>query len=256
MKTFLLLSFLSLSLLSVQGEPTGEMHEFTNKKGQSIRASIQSYDANRKVVQLKRENGKTAKIPLSALSEADQKYIESWVFSDGFLNDSKFKISCSKKLGKKSKEKLYGLVYRGSDSSEEQIGIIKLKDSYYELKFENRNAFPLEKIEVEYRIFCKKKGTEPWEKEISAFTDVKKGTLTIDTLPSHSKKILKTEPVTEGKQEIDAELHSMSSGGAFEATAQVLEGIWIQIHFTTKDGKTVTRILCDPDNLKKDHAWD
>jgi hypothetical protein len=55
----------------------GEMHRFTDVDGRKVEAEVVS--AGESSIQVKLKNGKTAKMDLARLSEADQEYVEEWV---------------------------------------------------------------------------------------------------------------------------------------------------------------------------------
>ena len=67
---------LSCLALVVFATATADAREFTGRNGRKIEAEIVSKTT--KEVELKLEDGKTVKVPLSSLSDADQLFVETW----------------------------------------------------------------------------------------------------------------------------------------------------------------------------------
>ena len=231
-----------------------ELREFRLPDGRSIRAEIVSFSAGK--VALKLENGRIKKVPPKIFVEEDQRFIKEWAMLDAFRNPAFFKISSQKNLVEKWKEELESNVSYGSGNVEkENIGEMKFEKFAYKLTLENRNAIPVENIEVEYCIFCKEKGKGHWRKNAAWFKKAKKGSVTIEKLPAKKKKTVETDPVVVGRQEITGDIYNGRTGGGFEKIGAEVEGIWVRVTVTTPDGQKAVRELFSPDTLEGKYAW-
>lgn len=74
MRKLLILLLLTLSVATF----ADEYRTFTDKNGRAIKAKIIKVDAQRQKVTMERDTKKKTTVPISAFSEADQKYINEW----------------------------------------------------------------------------------------------------------------------------------------------------------------------------------
>ena len=144
---------LSICLCSGVSARAG-LHTFTSTDGQSVEAEIVGYDGVKGTVDLKRMNGKRFKVKPSVFVEDDQKYIQDWSVLEGVRDERRFNVDFKKVCVEKWSETLKDDVsYDGGDSEKSTIGSSNYKRYVYELTIGNRNTFPLEDLDVEYRIF-------------------------------------------------------------------------------------------------------
>jgi hypothetical protein len=79
------------------GTPAADARTFTNTTGKTIDAEL--VGLNNKTAVLKLNNGKQAKVPLSALSKDDQVFINSWWEKNkNMVSENDVRISISKKI--------------------------------------------------------------------------------------------------------------------------------------------------------------
>ncbi len=233
-----------------------EIRAFKLPDGRSLKAEIKSYNTSQGLVELKREDGKCVKVKPTIFVDADQKYIQDWAAMEGFRNPSFFKISCSKDTVKRWKKTLEGTVsYATGGSEKESIGQVKFEQISYELFLENRNPIPLENIEIEYCIFCKETGKGAWIDNPKWFKKITKGNLTIEALPSKSKKTLMTSSVITAVQEVSGDLSSARDDSGFEKIEVELNGVGVRITIKTPGGQTAVRTIYKPKDLEGKCGW-
>jgi len=116
-----------------------ELRTFKNTKGEEIKAEI--LDATDARAELKREDGKKFFVPLTSLSEADQKWIAEWRKTHKRF---KVEVSAAEKKGNSRTEK--GDAFAGKE--------IKGNDCWYLLTFNNKTAEPLTGLRIEYIVFA------------------------------------------------------------------------------------------------------
>ncbi len=231
------LLFLVLSVLRADAE----MREFNLPDGRSLQAEIMSYNDKLDKVELKLANGKRKKVSPSLFVEKDQKYIKEWAVLDGFCNKAFFKVSCKKNLEKKWKK-------------EDDAFQVKYTQYNYILTLENRNAYPLKNIKVEYRIFYEQEKNDRRTKKVVVDKNVKAGVEKVSRILPRGKKELSTESVVLEKFEFNTGDFYVP-GGDPETTTGEIKGIWVRMHITTAGGLTAVRNLFEPAGLEGKYAW-
>lgn len=188
------------------------------------------------MVTIKRDNGAQATVPLSILSEADQKYIRAWNLFKDFMDEGCFKISAKRK--------------RMDDDANSRRGYNSKRDvdnAGYELRLENKSDMKFDKLAVEYSIF--------YEQEVNGQTEqgVFCGKLDVDKLLPKSKKEVQTKTVKIYREELDSDWYYGS--GADNVQRGVVHGIWLRASTTLPDGEKVVREYSLPDSLPNSRAW-
>jgi hypothetical protein len=133
MKSPLLLIFALLSL-----PLAAEVRTFRNTKGDEIKAEIISATATH--AELKRADGKSFKVALTMLSEADRKWIAEWA-----KTHKHFKVQVAATVNK-------GLTREAE--GDEFAAKTKGNDCWYEISVKNTAAEPLKGVRVEYIAFA------------------------------------------------------------------------------------------------------
>ena len=115
-----------------------QYREFTSKEGKSIQGAVKAYDARTKTVTIERDDKRTSKVPISALSETDQAYILEWDTAKGFLSESLLRISCDKKRINQRKEKEWrDISFVGGGSEKKLLKETTFEEIAYNVQFRN-----------------------------------------------------------------------------------------------------------------------
>lgn len=121
----------------------------------------------------------------------------------------------------------------------------------YEIALENRSAFELKGLDVEYCIYYE-------QEEISHRKEVCNqgaycGDLSVKFLAPRSEKLLRTGEVTVYKEELDS--GAFYTDGRDNVQRGDVHGIWIRVHLKLPSGEKRTREYCLPDSLGNSKAW-
>jgi len=132
--------FMGLVMFSCVGF-SEEYWSFTDTAGRKIKATIVEYHAENKTVVLKRKDrASSATVPLDMLSEADHKYIDRWVASQGFLDKRLFEIRVEEDTT------------HWEDAGDDD-GIRRRKTTLFVIHLTNHNDRKLEGIRAEYCLY-------------------------------------------------------------------------------------------------------
>lgn len=211
-----------------------EYMALTDTKGRTIEAKLIRFDSRNKTVILERKGRRGATtVPISVFTQKDQKKIISWSQGQTFLSDSSFAIDV-KRIKKKS----------GENASEYGGMATKSYNHHFNIVLKNKSTTNFENIEVEYVIFYTQ------EVHFNNRTEMKAedGTLYEKVsahVPARSTKELETKTI---------KLQTYRESG-FDLTWPDLDGdmhgIIIKLSTKNETGKTITRQIVYPDNLKK-----
>ncbi|MCF7863424.1 MAG: hypothetical protein K9L89_01385 [Kiritimatiellales bacterium] len=206
------------------------------------------------MAELKREDGKRVSVKPDIFVEADQAYIKEWAAMDGFRNAASFKVVCKKELVEKWKEAEEGTVYYGDKGSAEKetVSESKFERYVYELNLENRNAFPLDGLTVEYRIFYEQ-GRSEKQGKVTVEEKTVPGSFDAVQLGPQEKKTLKTEPVVIHEQEFVGDY--IYKHGDPEKVIGDVKGIWLRINAESPTGQTITRDVYEPASIEGKYKW-
>jgi len=234
MKHLLLMVCLIAVVVGAQGAK--KYRDFTSAEGKTIRGAVKAYDARTKTVTIERDNRKTARVPITIFSEADQAYIRDWEALKCFEKESSFKISVKRK--KRDNDKESGKTY----NIEKDV-----TDTHYEILLENKSASELKGIKLEYCIYYEQ------EEGTACNQGVYCGDLSIESINPASSKTLLTEVVSTYTAELDGGWYYTS--GSNNAQRGDVHGIWIRVHMKLSSGQTGTRELCYPNSLGNSRDW-
>lgn len=232
----------------------GEFRDFTSSDGRTVRAQIVDYNGATGTVEVELENGKRTRVKPTVFSAEDQAYIQDWIKGQSIMSDSLLKVSCSEKLTEKWKDEEDGQVhYGGGEYETETVSVTKFERYTYELKLENRNAFPLENLTIKYRI-CYEQSEHNRDRKAIPAKKYKTGSLKIDRIEAKSKQVVTTDSVVLSCKQFTGDL--IYSRGDPEKTDGRIDGIWLKIIMRLSSGETVEREVVDPKNIAKIYQWD
>ena len=216
--------------------------DFTNTQGQTVRARILSFNAKKGIVNIEPENGKGAKIPLSALIEKDQEYVRAWGNAQNFMNKGRFGISVERQ-----REKNEG------KSRNQGITEMDVRNVGYDISLENRSDVPLANLLVEYCIFYEQEGFKGNADKLVCEQGVYCSKLDIDLIPARSEKNLQTAEVMVFKEELNSAWEYTS--GADNVKHGQVHGLWLRASISLPNGERVYRDYCLPDSLPNSKTW-
>ena len=90
----LVVALFILSGFSALGD---EFRDFMSTDGKSMRGQVLRIDAVKKTVTIKRDNGRSATVPMAVFSAADQQYFKEWMKLEGVRSPSKLKFICERR---------------------------------------------------------------------------------------------------------------------------------------------------------------
>lgn len=132
---------LALAGLGVTTEGrSGEIRTFTNKQGVAIQAEFIALTDG--VVKIKRDDGRVFDLPLSALSDADQKWIKVEAAKPAAIPASALEVQ------------MVRATYSTKKDEKSQKGLIlTVDDAGYRVSITNRSSQTLPKLTARYRVF-------------------------------------------------------------------------------------------------------
>ncbi len=112
-------------------------HEFTDKKGQKIRAALLDVSEDRRTMKIRREDGVEFESVINVLSLDDQQFLKDWLANRPENVDYRLEIAIARKP---------------VDSETENYGSLQLetKSNNYEIKVRNLSRETLESARLEY----------------------------------------------------------------------------------------------------------
>ena len=214
--------------------------DFTSAEGKTIKAAVKSYDAQKKMVTMERDNRKIMKVSISVFSEADQAYILEWEVLRCFSTERFLKISTKRKKMDNDEESSAGS-YRS----------MTVEDTGYEIRLENRSATGFSNLKIDYCIFYEQEESSPSGNV--THQGVYCGDLSIEDLAAKSKMEVLTKTVSTYTKELGSGVIYLS--GAENVQHGDVHGIWIRLYMTLPSGEKGMREMCYPDSLSNSKAW-
>lgn len=115
----------------------GQFHEFTDKKGQKIRAALLDVSEDLQTMEIRREDGAEFESVINVLSLDDQQYIKDWLANRPENVDFRLEIAIAKKPV-------------GSETADYSSLQLETKSTNYEIKVKNLSRETLESARLEY----------------------------------------------------------------------------------------------------------
>jgi hypothetical protein len=213
-----------------------EMLTLTDKQGRSIQADVISVE--NETAKIKRSDGQTFDLPLSNLSESDQRKLRAWAKAN------------PPKLGPDAIMLEFSRA-KFSTEKESQSGgaVTAYKDPWgYSLTLTNRTKNELTGIRAEYILFVKQDNSSNYRDKESGFRRVKHTTKP-DAIPLHGKINFRTETVPSYRYVL-APGWVWGSGGS-KPIKDTLHGMWLRIYVGNE--LIIERIT--PEDLSKTEKW-
>lgn len=145
-RTSVILSVLLITVFCRSQE--AEIHEFTDKKGQKIRAALLDVSADLRTMKIRREDGAEFDSAINLLSLDDQQFIKIWLANRPEFVDFRLEIAIDRKP----------LETERAASGSLQL---ETKSNQYEISVRNLSREPLESARLEYVVV--------WENGVSIY---------------------------------------------------------------------------------------
>ncbi len=217
-----------------------QYRDFTSTDGKVIQAMVKSYDVNKKMVTIERDNRKTMKVPITVFSEADQIYIREWELLRCFSVERFLKMSAQRKQSDNDNK-----------SSSDSYQTLKVKDTRYEIRIENRSTSSFSGLKLEYCIYYEQDEGSPG----GNVTDqgVFCGDIPFDFIGSKSRTTLKTKAVSTYMAEVSSGV--IWTDGRENVQRGGVHGLWVRIYMTLPSGEERVRDFCFPSSLNNSRTW-
>ena len=229
--------------------------DFTSMEGKTIKAAVKSYDAQKKMVTMERDNRKIMTVSITVFSEADQTYILEWDASKAFSSASLLKISCDDKVVEKRKEKeLEDITYTsGQVEKDFEKTVTTFERIAFEVGFQNQNKSELKDIRIEYQIYYEQSELV-WEKKPEVEQKQFSGKMAIPTLPGKSKTSVTTKSVEIHEDSINPV--PVAGGDQRRGGKGDVHGIRIRLYIKMPSGTEIMREFSSPEKLsEKKFPW-
>ena len=102
----LLILFVTVHAPVLFAQDAPDLHEFTDKKGTKILATLLRVSEDRRMMSIRREDGQEFESEINVLSLDDQQYIKDWMKTaspSAMMTDYRLELELSKKAGRTSK---------------------------------------------------------------------------------------------------------------------------------------------------------
>lgn len=240
------LAALALSALLGTVNVSAEMLTLTDKQGRTIQADVLSVENDQ--IRIKRSDGAEFSLPLSTLSENDQKTLRAWAAKEAAkpqtLPPGALVVELSR--GVFATEKRNSdvtltngtIVKNGRTTTEEKCG--------YNVTIQNRTSKPIDNLRAEYRLFATIDDVH-----VSGKQGLKKKSYQspIETIPEIGRVVFRTETISAYKMKYNGNIVSAKTGES--SSRETLSGIWIRIY----QGKTLVHESCMPTTLSNTETW-
>lgn len=146
LRTLVLFAVIQCVSFSLCGQETATLHEFTDKKGQKISATLISVSADRKLMKIRREDGQEFETAIVLLSLEDQQYIKSWMSTEA---------GAAALASPKAEYRVDLSVSRQSGRTEKHTNnsyILDTKETFFRIALRNISRETLESARVEYAV--------------------------------------------------------------------------------------------------------
>lgn len=216
-----------------------EPFTLTDKQGRSIKADVLSVTGNQ--VKIKRDDGQTFDLSLSALSDGDQEKLKAWAAKSLPPGALLVEMSRAKfdtiKTDKDVKITTGATIKDGMAITEEKWG--------YTVTVSNRTSRPIENLRAEYRLFATVDNIHVKEKQglkKKSFKSV------IETVPELGKIAFRTETISTVKTKYNG-IVSAETGDT--SSRETIFGVWMRIY--REDAIVYEAAM--PESLRTSEKW-
>lgn len=130
-----------LPALVLSAQDSDSLHEFTDKKGAKILATLLKVSDDNRSMRIRREDGQEFDTEINVLSLDDQQFIKNWMKTAKLASDFRLEIDIEKKTGRTER-------FKGSSSSYEY----EKRLASFEVKVRNLSRESLPPTRLEYTI--------------------------------------------------------------------------------------------------------
>jgi hypothetical protein len=227
-RTFCAIALFTAALVSVHAE----VRTLTDKQGRSLQADVIEVTAD--TVKIKRADGQLFDLPLSTLTETDQKILRELATKLATeIPPTAIEIQLSRGVFDTKKKD-----NTGSTTIEEQWG--------YSVTVFNRSTRKLSDLRFDYVLFVKPATSPGTKPNPSAPFKRTAGSNTVAFLKPISNTVFKTDTIKVYKEKLDPGWIWTGSGNN-NTIRDTLTGIWIKVY----SGDQLVTEICNPESLAK-----
>lgn len=206
-----------------------DLRTLTDKLGRSIKADVISVENG--IVKIRRDDGQTFEMPLTALSEEDQRALKDWALKMAtHIPEGAIKVELSRGVFTSSK--------RDDISS-----VITEENWGYSVTISNTTFKPIKDLKFKYVLFVKP-DAEPGKDPAGIKLKRSNGSSTLDEIAGNSRSVFRTDSIKIYKQKLKPGWIWGKTGGA-EMLRDTLHGIWIKTYV----GDQLIAETCTPEGL-------
>lgn len=215
-----------------------ELHTFRLPDGRELQAEIVGFNPYKNLVELKKENGKTASVKPDLFVAADRDYIEQWYIADVFMRNRTFAFKANKKRGDSWDENDFPHFH-------------EYEEVCYEVILENKAKVSFENLKIEYCLYWNQ---DKWVEKNNVGQEMSMcGKVDIATLKASSKEIFKTEDAVLYTYNLSGEY--VYAGGQEPQLHSEMRGVWLRIIIEFENGQKLVREFSTPDHLMRTVEW-
>ena len=242
-----LVLFICLVSMAFGVRAATKYRDFTSADGKTIRAAVKAYDAKKKIVTIERDNRKTAKVPITVFSEADQAYIMEWDAAKGFSSDRSLKVTCDKKRVDQRKEKEWRDVrFVGGGSEKTLLKETSFESLVFDVQFRNMNKSALKNIRMEYIVYYEQSEISINEEPV-AVQNVLKEEIPVPVLDAGKNVVVSTKPVEVYHDNINAV--DWADGSVYIGGEGEIHGFRARLYMKMPSGNEIMREFSYPEKL-------
>ena len=219
---FLSLVLVALGIALSAYSAERELYRFTDSEGRSFRGEVKAFNERTEVVTIRRLDGKTGSMKLSAFAEKDQQYIRKWALKAGF------------EQGVSIVPQFEFVMDQDASTSGDVVNKNVWKASF-NVVLSNPTPYDFGEISVEYCIFYRQGVRKEGESMIYS-EGVCYGSSAVKTLKSTEKTNLTTQAIR-----LFSEKGRNTIFGSVSCSDANVRGIWVKMTSTLKTGETVVR---------------
>lgn len=204
---------------------------FTDVEGRTIEAEV--LEADKTVVQIRRDDGRVFELNRSRLIEADQQFIDEWIrkraFAFGDLEVSAWRVR------------------KGAERSETKSTKDFVEEWCYTVSISNKSRADFNNLSVDYRVYYREDSIRKSDKKPPLQYDA--GRIQIGRLASRNEVQLDTSVIALDVSQLKIGWKHRGTGK--RRTEDSLEGIWLRIF---SDGDLVKE-YSNPTDLPRRQSW-
>lgn len=216
---------------------------FTAKDGRTMEADILGYKGETLRVR-RTDTGREFSIPLSSLTEADQRALRQFMRENPELRDTvpphAFRVEYSK--ARSDTERSGGSVHD-----------VRIENWGYSFNVINLSSAPLENLRLDYIVFAKRDPDRVQATTSREALERVHGSLPIESVAVHGKALLYSETIACRTDKLGSNARWVTSSGKLTSKLRdkELHGVWFRLY----DGDKIIHEASSPESLRTSERW-